>query len=187
MITGSGYGQNLSLDLTGTVDSKIHKALRFPYMISVPDVDESQWTTWLIKTPEDEAELDKYFPEFFDDKPKIVRKYKDKPKDVKMVADYFREVNVEDPEGSAELFYAHYESVGWFRGKSKIKNWKMCLKNWDFKKKGDVQVEQVSRLPMYKLECLDCDYESETDRKDTRMVCRRCKHRPLMVVTNLIK
>ena len=187
MITGSGYGQNLSLDLTGIVDSKIHKALRFPYMISVPDVDESQWTTWLIKTPEDEAELDKYFPEFFDDKPKIVRKYKDKPKDVKMVADYFREVNVEDPEGSAELFYAHYESVGWFRGKSKIKNWKMCLKNWDFKKKGDVQVEQVSRLPMYKLECLDCDYESETDRKDTRMVCRRCKHRPLMVVTNLIK
>ena len=68
-------------------ESKIHKALRFPYMISVPDINESQWTTWLIKTPEDEAELDKYFPEFFEDKPNIIRKYKDKPKDIKMVAD----------------------------------------------------------------------------------------------------
>ena len=118
-MAGSGYGQNLSLDLTGIMESKIHKALKFPYMISVPDINESQWTTWLIKTPEDEAELDKYFPEFFEDKP--------------------------------------------------------------------MQAEQASRLPMYKLECLECGYASETDRKDTRMVCRRCKHRPLMVVTNLIK
>jgi DNA-directed RNA polymerase subunit RPC12/RpoP len=178
-------GKPKALDKTGMMESKIHKALRFPYMISVPDVDESQWTTWMIKTPEDEAELDKYFPEFFEDKPKIVRKYKDKPKDVKMVADYFKEVKIEDPEGSAELFYAHYESVGWFRGKSKIKNWKMCLKNWDFNKKSDA--EQKVRPQMYKLECLECGFESETDRKDTRMVCRRCKHRPLMTITNFIK
>ena len=183
----SGSGQKDSLGQTGVADSRVHKALKFPYMISVPDINESQWTTWLIKTPEDEAELDKYFPEFFEDKPKIVRKYKDKPKDVRMVADYFKEMKVENPEDSAELFYAHYESVGWFKGKSKIKSWRMCLKSWDFKKKGDAQAEQVNRLPMYKLECLDCDYESETDQRDTRMVCRRCKHRPLMVITNLIK
>ena len=181
------YGQNLIQGQTGVAESKIHKALKFPYMISVPDINESQWTTWLIKTPEDEAELDKYFPEFFEDKPKIIRKYKDKPKDIKMVADYFKEKGIEDPEGSAELFCAHYESVGWFKGKAKIKNWRMCLNSWDFKKKGDVQAEQVSRLPMYKLECVECGYASETDRKDTRMVCRRCEHRPLMVVTNLIK
>ena len=182
-----GCGHNLILDVIGMTESKIHKALRFPYMISVPDINESQWTTWLIKTPEDEAELDKYFPEFFEDKPNIIRKYKDKPKDIKMVADYFKEKGIEDPEGSAELFCAHYESVGWFKGKSKIKNWRMCLNSWDFKKKGDVQAEQVSRLPMYRLECIECGYASKTDQKDTRMVCRRCKHKPLMVVTNLIK
>ena len=186
-MVGSGYGQNLSLDLIGIMESKIHKALRFPYMISLPDNDGDQWVTKMVKTPEDEAELNDFFPEFFEDKPKIIRKYKDKPKDVKMVADYFKEMKVENPEDSAELFYAHYESVGWFKGKSKIKSWRMCLKSWDFKKKGDAQAEQVSRLPMYKLECLECGYASETDRKDTRMVCRRCKHRPLMVVTNLIK
>ena len=166
-------------------ESKIHKALRFPYMISLPDGDGSKWTTKMITTPEDEAELNEFFPEFFEDKPKNIRKYKDKPKDVRMVADYFKEVKIEDPEGSAELFYAHYESVGWFRGKSKIRNWKMCLKNWDFNKKSDV--EQRTRPPMYKLECLECGYASKTDQKDTRMVCRRCKHKPLMVVTNLIK
>ena len=183
----SGCGQNLILEQTGVAESKIHKALRFPYMISVPDINESQWTTWMIKTPEDEAELDKYFPEFFEDKPKIIRKYKDKPKDIKMVVDYFKEKGIKDPESSAELFYAHYESVGWFKGRSKIKSWRMGLNSWDFKKKGDVQVEQVARPQMYKLECVECGYASKTDRKDTRMVCRRCEHRPLMVVTNLIK
>jgi len=186
-MVGSGFGQNLSLDLTGIMESKIHKALRFPYMISLPDNDGDQWITKMVKTPEDEAELNEFFPEFFEDKPKIIRKYKDKPKDVKMVADYFKEMKVENPEDSAELFYAHYESVGWFKGKSKIKSWRMCLNSWDFKKKGDVQAEQASRPTMYKLECLECGYASETDRKDTRMVCRRCKHRPLMTITNLIK
>ena len=161
------------------------RALEFPYMISVPNENESQWTTWLIRTPEDEAELYKVLPKFGSERPKNVRKYKDKPKDLKMVIDYFKEIELADPEDSAELFYAHYESVGWFRGKSKIKNWKMCLKNWDFNNKSDA--EQKVRSPMYKLECLECGYASETDQKDTRMVCRRCKHRPLMTVTNFIK
>ena len=74
MITKSGYGQKDSLERTGVSESKIHKALRFPYMISVPDINDSQWTTWMIKTPDDEAELDKYFPEFFEGKPKIIRR-----------------------------------------------------------------------------------------------------------------
>ena len=152
-------------------ESKIHKALRFPYMISLPDNDGDQWVTKMVKTPKDEAELNEFFPEFYDG----------------TQLDYFKEKGVVDPEGSAELFYAHYESVGWFKGRSKIKSWRMCLNSWDFKRKGDVQVEQISRPPMYKLECVECGFASETDRKDTRMVCRRCEHRPLMVVTNLIK
>ena len=62
MMAGSGYGQNLSLDLTGIMESKIHKALRFPYMISLPDNDGDQWVTKMVKTPKDEAELNEFFP-----------------------------------------------------------------------------------------------------------------------------
>ena len=163
----------------------MQKIIKYPYMISFPDINESQWTTWFIKSEEEEAELYRVLPEYFGKKPKNIRKYRAKPKDIKMVVDYFKEKGIEDPEGSAELFYAHYESVGWYKGKSKIKSWRMCLNSWDFKKKSDVHVEQVARPPMYKLECVECGFASETDRKDTRMVCRRCEHRPLMVVTNL--
>ena len=166
---------------------EMHKVTKYPYMISFPDIDESQWTTWFIRSKDEEDELYKVLPEYFGQEPKNINKYRAKPKDVKMVEDYFKEVKIEDPESNAELFYAHYESVGWFRGKSKIKNWKMCLKNWDFKNKDDVQAEQVSKITMFKLECLECGFASKTERKDTRMVCRRCEHKPLMTVTNIIK
>ena len=44
------------------------------------------------------------------------------------VKEYFKEKQTHiDPE----KFYYHYESVNWFRGKSKIKNWKLCLNTWE--------------------------------------------------------
>ena len=63
---------------------------------------------------------------------KPVKNYKAKPKDLDMVIEYFREKNVNEPEKNATKFYNHYEASGWMRGKTKIKNWKMCLSSWDF-------------------------------------------------------
>ena len=65
-------------------------------------------------------------------KTKPVKNYKAKPKDLDMVIEYFREKNVNEPEKNATKFYNHYEASGWMRGKTKIKNWKMCLSSWDF-------------------------------------------------------
>jgi len=36
---------------------------------------------------------------------------------------------------SAEAFLAHYETNGWMRGKSKIKDWKACCRTWHLKDK----------------------------------------------------
>lgn len=30
-----------------------------------------------------------------------------------------------------EAFFNHYESVNWFRGKTKIKDWKACVRTWE--------------------------------------------------------
>ena len=59
-------------------------------------------------------------------------KYKASPKDLQMVIDYFIEKEIPDAELNATKFYSHYESVGWYRGRTKIRNWKMCLNQWDF-------------------------------------------------------
>lgn len=61
-----------------------------------------------------------------------VNNYKAKPKDLIMVVEYFKEKGVPDHENNATKFYNHYEASGWMRGKTKIKNWKMCLSSWDF-------------------------------------------------------
>tara|TARA_R100001082_G_scaffold44438_1_gene23625 strand:- start:10392 stop:10928 length:537 start_codon:yes stop_codon:yes gene_type:complete len=64
---------------------------------------------------------------------KPTNKYKAKPKDLDMVIKYFREKSINEPEKNATKFYNHYEASGWMRGKTKIKNWKMCISSWDFK------------------------------------------------------
>ncbi len=61
---------------------------------------------------------------------KVVDKYKAKPKDLDMVIDYFITKGLS--KDNATKFYNHYEASGWMRGKTKIKNWKMCLSSWDF-------------------------------------------------------
>ena len=51
---------------------------------------------------------------------------------------YFKEKSfVIDPD----YFYDYYESVNWYRGKTKMKNWKMTASNWNSKEKktdGDI-------------------------------------------------
>ena len=96
-----------------------------------------------------------------DNKINKINKFRAKPKNLEMVVEYFKEKNIPDPQKNAEKFHSHYESVGWFRGKSKIKNWKMCVSQWDFtreeKKVQNIHtVEQVfGKTPMgeFKVYC----------------------------------
>jgi len=60
--------------------------------------------------------------------------YRTKPKDLQMVIDYFNKRKIPDAVNNATKFYNHYEAGGWMRGRTKIKNWKMCITAWDFKK-----------------------------------------------------
>ena len=52
-----------------------------------------------------------------------------KPRDLKMVKDYFKEKHPDYIE-QAEIFYNHYESVNWYKGKSKIKVWRRAVATW---------------------------------------------------------
>jgi hypothetical protein len=61
-------------------------------------------------------------------------KYKAKPKDLDMVISYFKEKNIPDYKLNAKKFWDHYEANGWIRGKTKIKQWKMCLSSWNFER-----------------------------------------------------
>lgn len=96
-----------------------------------------------------------------DNKINKINKFRAKPKNLEMVVEYFKLKNIPDPQKNAEKFHSHYESVGWFRGKSKIKNWKMCVSQWDFtreeKKVQNIHtVEQVfGKTPMgeFKVYC----------------------------------
>lgn len=63
-----------------------------------------------------------------------------KPPSLREVTDYCLERNNGiDPEA----FISHYESVGWFRGKTKIKNWKQCVITWEKKRREDQPVTEV--------------------------------------------
>jgi len=87
--------------------------------------------------------------------PKPVNKYKTKPRDLDMVVEYFREKNINEPEKNAFKFYNHYEASGWIRGKTKIKNWRMCLSSWDFVSNNEL----LKKPSSYKYECYKCDKE----------------------------
>ena len=91
-------------------------------------------------------------------KTKPVNKYKSKPKDLDMVISYFREKNVNEPEKNATKFHNHYEASGWMRGKTKIKNWKMCLSSWDFNdsSKTNKQLWKMNDMGFYIGYCEKC-------------------------------
>ena len=44
----------------------------------------------------------------------------------------------------AEQFVDYYESVGWSRGKNKIKCWKACVRTWERNNKGPLQTRNIS-------------------------------------------
>jgi len=51
-----------------------------------------------------------------------------KPPTAKQVQDYLDENGITG--FTAEHFVNHYGSVGWMRGKTKIKDWKACVRTW---------------------------------------------------------
>jgi len=69
----------------------------------------------------------------------------DKPKNLNEVVTYFNELGVADATKNAESFYSHYESVSWYRGKTKIRNWKACVKSWKLPKEEEEKDYYKSR------------------------------------------
>ncbi len=63
-----------------------------------------------------------------------------------------REVKI-DPQ----VFVDHYETNGWFRGKTKIKDWKACVRTWEKNRTPNPQAGNISQFPERKKEDLN-DY-----------------------------
>ena len=55
---------------------------------------------------------------------------KAKPKDLESVISYMKDQKIAYPEDTAQSFIDHYEANGWMRGKSKVKDWKACVRTW---------------------------------------------------------
>ena len=79
----------------------------------------------------------------FEINPPIDKKKSEKarPDNLMMVVNYFKEQRIKDPELQAEKFYNHYEANGWVRGKTKIKDWKACVKTWEFPRDNAIQIK----------------------------------------------
>ena len=117
-------------------------------------------------------------------KTKVKDKVKDnkaKPNDLTEVVEYFKLKNIPDVELNAEKFYNHYESKGWYRGKTKIKNWKLCLSAWDFKKEEINNGSLESKYQMlksgigFKAYCTKCGKKEMPNKwqiKDGSSCCR---------------
>ncbi len=58
-----------------------------------------------------------------------------RPKDIKMVIDYFKEKGITNAEEEGTKFWNYYEMTNWFSGKAKIKVWRMAVANWIIRKK----------------------------------------------------
>lgn len=63
-----------------------------------------------------------------------------------------REVKI-DPQ----VFVDHYETNGWFRGKTKIKDWKACVRTWEKNRTPNPRAGNISQFPERKKEDLN-DY-----------------------------
>tara|TARA_X000001382_G_scaffold105286_1_gene80479 strand:+ start:182 stop:976 length:795 start_codon:yes stop_codon:yes gene_type:complete len=88
---------------------------------------------------------------------------------LKEVEEYFFERKIPNYKENASKFWNHYESGNWYRGKTKIKKWKMCLKNWNFSE--DDNKKETSGIDFSEFErndingeftayCSKCDAES---------------------------
>lgn len=78
------------------------------------------------------------------EKENIKRKRKNEqscPDDLQEVIDYFISKGVVDPHEKADLFFDHYESVGWkVAGGNPIKDWKRCMTTW--KTRGTIKIDK---------------------------------------------
>ena len=106
-------------------------------------------------------------------------KYINRPKDLEMVTDYFKEKKIVTAKANAKKFFNYYETNGWVQGASKkpIKNWKACVRTWDFEK-DDKEVTLVEKIcPVY-------HHEDGHDRiKIESNVVAHCKKCRSMLVT----
>lgn len=107
------------------------------------------------------------------------KKYITRPKDLGMVTDYFKEKKIVSAKANAERFFNYYETNGWVQGASKkpIKNWKACVRTWNFEK-DDKEVVLVEKIcPVY-------HHEDGHDRiKIESNVIAHCKKCSSMLVT----
>jgi hypothetical protein len=76
----------------------------------------------------------------------IYRETSKKPKQTKTTKPTLEEVTSFINEGSYKVcgatFFDYYEANGWMIGKSKMKDWKATIRNWDRRNKGVVQKER---------------------------------------------
>jgi hypothetical protein len=54
-------------------------------------------------------------------------------KNKKFIKPTIEDIKKEFPEMNAQNFYDYYESVGWMRGKTAVKDWKATARNWNSK------------------------------------------------------
>lgn len=111
-----------------------------------------------------------------------LKSYKEKPKDVQMVIDYFKTKGMEEDE--AVKFYNYYEMVNWFSGKTKIRAWRMAVNNWQRRsqeqpksKKEISEMYKVGSTGDYLVFCLNkkCkNYGSTLFAKDTWAIKKGC-------------
>lgn len=68
-------------------------------------------------------------------------KWIDRPRDLLMVVEYFKELNIKDATINAEKFFNFYEAKGWMVGKNKVKKWRSCVKTWDLPRENAIQIK----------------------------------------------
>jgi hypothetical protein len=96
------------------------------------------------KCQELEERIQKLEKLFVSDPPKEVKeKYVDRPRDLFMVIQHFKEIKIKDPELQAEKFFNFYEAKGWMVGKNKIKKWKACVNTWDLPRDHSIKVHNA--------------------------------------------
>jgi predicted phage replisome organizer len=79
-----------------------------------------------------ELDIDKDIKKIIGDKPQTT---KFTPPTIEQVQEYCKERN---NTIDAEKFVNHYAASNWFRGKTKIKNWKACVITWEKNDRGGV-------------------------------------------------
>ncbi len=88
----------------------------------------TQKTQVVIRETQDNPEKPKQPDSDSDsDKDSVNQKKRFTPPTLEQIKSYITEQNY--PVDS-QKFFDHYETANWYRGKTKIKNWKACIRTW---------------------------------------------------------